>query len=277
LLRVLIVVTISAGVAVFTYPVAAQWFADLSNTTILAGYVQTAAQTLPEQVQAQLATAQAYNATLSGGPLRDPYTAVGTPSDPGAGKDAYEATLNTDGTGLMAVVRVPTIGVSLPIYHDTGDASLGAGVGHLYGSAVPVGGAGTHSVLVAHSGMIGKKLFTDLDKLHEGDAIYLDVLGQTLEYQVTGKDVVLPNQLDSLAQVPGEDLLTLVTCTPIGVNSHRLLVHARRVDLPAGGAGIQALYADLPGAGVPWWPYPVPATALALALVTRPPRRSRQL
>jgi sortase A len=129
----------------------------------------------------------------------------------------------------MGYITIPKIDVKLPIYHGTSQDVLEKGVGHLEGSSMPVGGEGTHCVLTGHTGMQNAKLFTDLTELEEGDTFYLHILGRVLAYQVDRITVVEPNELDDLKRVDGEDYCTLVTCTPYGVNSHRLLVRGKRI------------------------------------------------
>lgn len=141
----------------------------------------------------------------------------------------YVNQLNPVDSGIMGYVEVPTLNVTLPIYHGTEDASLEIGAGHLLGSSLPVGGEGTHSIITGHSGMASQKMFSDLDQLETGDVFYLNVLGETLAYQVDQVKTVLPHETSDLQIVPGEDYCTLVTCTPFGVNSHRLLVRGTRI------------------------------------------------
>ena len=129
----------------------------------------------------------------------------------------------------MGYVEIPVISVNLPIYHGTGTDSLERGVGHLLGSSLPVGGESTHAVLTGHSGMATSKMFTDLEQLKEGDVFYLHTLGETLAYQVTELNTVLPHETELLAVVPEKDYCTLVTCVPYAVNSHRLLVRGERI------------------------------------------------
>ena len=129
----------------------------------------------------------------------------------------------------MGYVEIPKIDVNLPIYHGTSEEVLQRGIGHLIGSSLPIGGEGCHSVLTSHSGLAGARLFSDLDQLMPGDTFFLHVLGETLAYEVTEINAVLPYETDLLLAAPGEDLCTLVTCTPYGVNSHRLLVRGLRV------------------------------------------------
>ena len=146
-----------------------------------------------------------------------------------AASQHYEALLDVAGDGIMGYVQIPKIGVQLPVYHGTNNDSLDRGIGHLLGSSLPVGGSSTHSILTAHSGMASQKMFSDLPQLEIGDIFYLKVLGETLAYQVEQINTVLPHDTTYLGIEQGEDLCTLVTCTPFGVNTHRLLVRGERI------------------------------------------------
>ena len=141
----------------------------------------------------------------------------------------YEGLLNIANDGIMGYVKIPKIGVQLPIYHGTDNDSLDRGIGHLLGSSLPVGGDSTHTILTAHSGMASQKMFSDLPQLEIGDVFYLRILGETLAYQVDQINTVLPHDTTFLGIEQGEDLATLVTCTPFGVNTHRLLVRGERI------------------------------------------------
>lgn len=141
----------------------------------------------------------------------------------------YEQILNIS-DGIMGYLKIPRIHVSLPIYHGTGEEILRKGVGHLPESAFPIGGKGNHTVLTGHTGLPSARLLTDLRDLEEGDCFYISILGDSLCYRVEKIQVVLPEKADSLIPVPGEDLCTLVTCTPYGINSHRLLVTGKRTE-----------------------------------------------
>ena len=141
----------------------------------------------------------------------------------------YDGLLNIAGDGIMGYVKIPKIGVQLPIYHGTDNDSLERGIGHLLGSSLPVGGDSTHTILTAHSGMASQKMFSDLPQLEIGDVFYLRILGETLAYQVDQINTVLPHDTTFLGIEQGEDLATLVTCTPFGVNTHRLLVRGERI------------------------------------------------
>jgi len=142
----------------------------------------------------------------------------------------YEGQLDVTGTGIMGYVNIPKINVNLPIYHGTAAETLEQGIGHLLGSSLPIGGASTHSVLTAHSGMASQKMFSDLNLIEEGDIFHVEVLDERLTYEVVTINTVLPENTELLGIVSGEDLCTLVTCTPFGVNSHRLLVCGSRID-----------------------------------------------
>ena len=141
----------------------------------------------------------------------------------------YDTLLNMGGNGIMGYVEIPSIQVNLPIYHGTDSETLERGIGHLLGSSLPIGGASTHSVLSGHSGLAGQKMFTDLLQVKEGDLFYLHVLGETLAYQVVSLNTVLPYDTSLLGITPDADLCTLITCTPLAVNTHRLLVTGERI------------------------------------------------
>ena len=141
----------------------------------------------------------------------------------------YEHQLNIAGNGIMGYVEIPKIQVTLPIYHGTDETTLQRGIGHLLGSSLPVGGENTHTVLTAHSGMASQKMFSDLDQMEVGDVFYLDVLGERMAYQIDQIKTVLPYDTTYLGITEGADHCTLVTCTPFGVNTHRLLVRGSRI------------------------------------------------
>lgn len=170
--------------------------------------------------------ADAYNRTLvPGASMVDAYSQEGLL----AASADYDSQLNLAGNGIMGYVEIPKISVNLPIYHGTENDSLERGIGHLLGSSLPVGGESTHTILSGHSGMASQKMFTDLEQLIIGDVFYLHILNETLAYQVVEINTVLPYDTSLLGIAPGEDLCTLVTCTPYGVNTHRLLVRGSRI------------------------------------------------
>lgn len=166
-----------------------------------------------------------YNTAIIPGASQNNYTQEGLAS---AAVD-YENLLNLAGDSIMGYVEIPKIQVLLPIYHGTEGETLERGVGHLLGSSLPVGGESTHTILSGHSGMASQKMFTDLGQLTTEDVFYLHVLNETLAYQVTEINTVLPHDTSLLGIAPGEDLCTLVTCTPYGINTHRLLVRGSRI------------------------------------------------
>ena len=196
-----------------------------------ASQIHTAYQEVMEQVDdaALLRTkelAVAYNRSIvPGASTEDAYSQEGLL----AASADYDSQLNIAGNGIMGYVEIPKISVNLPIYHGTENDSLERGIGHLLGSSLPVGGESTHTILSGHSGMASQKMFTDLEQLTVGDVFYLHVLDETLAYQVAEINTVLPYDTSLLGIVPGEDLCTLVTCTPYGVNTHRLLVRGSRI------------------------------------------------
>lgn len=162
-------------------------------------------------------------------------------------RDRYLSLLNPLGDGMMGYVSIDSIDVNLPIYHGTSETELQTGVGHLVGSSLPIGGPSTHTVLAGHSGLPSARLFTDLEDLRKGDIFVITTLGMRLGYEVDSMDVVLPEDVHDLKIEEGEDYATLVTCTPYGINSHRLLVRGHRVDLPP-----EELDALVDGAAFPW-------------------------
>lgn len=219
---------ILAGILLMAYPFISNSLYQRQQQKVLYGYEEQAQSLAPAQTEALLTQAREYNTAL-----QESHFTVTDPFDPGSlpdpVKDGYWDLLNLSGDGLMGYIEIPAISVFLPIYHGTSDQVLQQGVGHLENTSLPVGGEGTHAVLSAHSGLSDKKLFTDLSLLVEGDLFYIHVLGQTLAYQVDQIQTVLPYQTQSLRIQPQEDLVTLVTCTPYGVNSHRLLVRGHAV------------------------------------------------
>ena len=220
LTTVLLVMIFLVGLSVMLYPVLSNWWNTHTQSRVVAGYQQAVAEIDDNREAELLEKAHEYNKMLSklSFPLLD-YEQV---------EDYYEI-LDISGTGVMGVVNIPAIGVELPVYHGTSEGVLNVAVGHLQGSTLPVGGKGTHAVISAHRGLPSAKLFTDLDKLTEGDRFTITVLKEVYTYKVDRISIVLPNELDELVIDPEKDLVTLMTCTPYGVNTHRLLVRAHRV------------------------------------------------
>ncbi|MGN8551422.1 UNVERIFIED_CONTAM: class C sortase [Microbacterium sp. SLM126] len=280
--QTVVMVVAILGVAVLAYPSAASWMSAWRHDTDVDGYVRSIENLPAEEGRELLEEARQYNEHLPAGPLRDPYAlgADGQQTAVGDGSDAYFATLDVPGTEAMARIRIPTIDVDLPIFHGTSDATLARGIGHLFGSALPVGGIGTHAVLTGHSGVVEATLFDDIPELVVGDTIVITVLGEDLYYEVDQTITVLPDETEALRQDPAKDYLSLVTCTPTGVNSHRLLVRAERVDAPTGDENETAVVADdSPAAGFPWWILALIAVPVVTFIVIRPratPARRRR-
>lgn len=165
-------------------------------------------------------------------------------------ENGYSNLLNMTGNGLMGIIKIPCIDVSLPIYHTVDANILNMGAGHMPQTSLPVGGENTHCAISAHSGMAGSAMFSELERVQIGDYFTLEILGETLTYQVCQIDVVSPDDSSLLTIVPGEDLVTLITCTPYGINSHRLLVRGTRV-YPEEGSIIQTSVSDTTNRGIP--------------------------
>lgn len=209
------------AVAIAAYPMIANYINDKHQSAIRIEYAQEVETLEDSEIREARQAAVAYNESLK--PIRYDREAVQ------AAAESYDDLLNLHSSGLMGYVEIPKIDVNLPIYHGTSEEVLQKGIGHLVGSSLPIGGEGFHSVLTGHSGLAGKRLFSDLEQLALGDCFYLHILGETLAYEVTEINRVLPHETELLTALAGEDLCTLVTCTPYGVNTHRLLVRGSRV------------------------------------------------
>lgn len=224
--KLLVIAAMLAGVCLLAYPHVANYLSSIHAAEVVETYDEAVEQAGRERLDEAWRAAVEYNENLSGNPVHDPFLE-------GSGMvmaDNYYQVLDLDGTGIMGHVSIPKISVDLPVYHGTADSSLSRGTGHLEGSSMPSGGEGTHCVITGHSGLVSAKMFTDLEEVVQGDLFYLHVLDQVLAYEVDQILVVEPADTTSLRRVEGEDLCTLVTCTPYGVNSHRLLVRGHRVD-----------------------------------------------
>ena len=217
----ILVVLLLVGLSVMLYPTVSDWWNSRVQTRAIATYNQSVEQMDTGDKERLLMEAHSYNATLSH--LTAPFT-----NWEDAGN--YDKILDISGTGIMGYISIPKIQVELPIYHGTSAEVLNVAVGHLQGSSFPVGGENTHAVISAHRGLPSAKLFSDLDQLVEGDTFTVTILDEVLTYEVEKIFIVKPDELDKLAIIPGGDDVTLMTCTPYGVNSHRLLVRAHRVD-----------------------------------------------
>ena len=224
ILTAVISLVLALGIAL--YPMISSYiYNEQHQSKIHTEFLQQVEDTDDSKLQEALQHARAYNAALNGILADENFSETALM---GASED-YDAQLNVTGRGIMGYVSVPKINVTLPIYHGTDSGTLERGIGHLLGTSLPIGGDSTHSVLTAHSGMASQRMFSDLPQLKEGDVFYLEVLNDTLAYQVDQIKTVLPHDTTYLGIEAEQDLCTLVTCTPFGVNSHRLLVRGHRI------------------------------------------------
>lgn len=222
IIRLLVLVV---AFAVLLYPTVSSYVNEKNGSKVVSNYDAESVRLSNAEKEKMLEDARAYNKEmLSNIDLIDPFSQGETNID-----ERYENLLNMDGSGMMGYIRIPKIKVEIPIYHGTSESVLQAGVGHFWGTSLPVGGESTHTVLTGHRGLPTKTLFTNMDKLVEGDVFYIKVLDETLAYKVDQILTVLPEETEALSIVPGKDYATLVTCTPYAINTHRLLVRGHRI------------------------------------------------
>lgn len=222
LITIFLFLMLLAGLSLLLYPTVSDYWNSFHQSRAIASYAEQVAQ-IDNNVYDQLwADAESYNRTLRGKENRYEL------SDEELTE--YESLLNVSGNGIIGYIEIPSIGCSLPIYHGTDEAVLQIAVGHIAGTSLPVGGQGTHCALSGHRGLPSAKLFTDLDKMVDGDIFVLRVLDETLTYEVDQILIVEPYEMDALEIEAGEDYCTLVTCTPYGINTHRLLVRGHRIE-----------------------------------------------
>ena len=219
---IILIILFLIGLSLLLYPTFADYWNSLTQSTVVASYIEQVALMDDDTYESIWREAKEYNAGLL-----ERYNNF-TLTEEQAEK--YDALLNIGGDGVMGYIEIPSIDVHLPIYHGTDDAVLQIAVGHLEWTSLPVGGESTHCVLSGHRGLPSARLFTDLDQLKEGDYFMLNILDETLTYEVDQIRIVEPEEVEELTIIEGRDLCTLVTCTPYGVNSHRLLVRGHRVD-----------------------------------------------
>ncbi len=250
---IILLVILLVGVGILLYPSVSDWWNSMHATQAIAGYVTAVEDLSAQEREDAIKAAQAYNTKLLNGVdfdlTEEEYA-------------EYEALLDIGGTGIMGYVQISAIGVNLPIYHSVDESVLQIAVGHIPGSSLPVGGERTHSVLSGHRGLPSAKLFSDLDQMVEGDTFTLNVMGQTTTYMVDQIRIVLPEETDELAIQPGRDYCTLVTCTPYGVNTHRMLVRGKRIENIAGEVVVVAEAVRIPNYIV------IPAVGIPLLFVT---------
>lgn len=218
----LLILVLLVGLSLLLYPSVSDYWNSFHQTRAIATYAEEVANLNQDQYDEIWAAAESYNASLT-----DRVNAY-LLSD--AQKEEYQQLLNVSGLGVMGYIEIPSIDCSLPIYHGTKESVLQIAVGHLEWSSLPVGGESTHCVLSGHRGLPSAKLFTNLDKLREGDIFLLRILDEVLTYEVDQILIVEPQEVEALQIVEGQDYCTLVTCTPYGINTHRLLVRGHRID-----------------------------------------------
>lgn len=218
---IILVLIFFVGLSLLLYPIISDYWNSFHQSRAIATYAEEVAELDDEDYEKMWQEAEAYNQKLSNQPNRWNLTEEE--------EEEYNRVLDIGGTGIMGYIEIPEIKVSLPIYHGTDEGVLQIAVGHIPGSSLPVGGIGTHSVVSGHRGLPSARLFTNLDELNEGDVFMIRVLDETLTYEVDKISIVEPDDLTGLGINPELDLCTLVTCTPYGVNSHRLLVRGHRI------------------------------------------------
>ncbi|WP_439647809.1 class C sortase [Corynebacterium pseudogenitalium] len=240
------------------YPVIATQWNNRVQEEVARIYEEELQQTPVEDVNAAFEAAKAYNEAHTDGPILDPWLA--RISEDNADYKEYERQL--EGVSAMSQIAIPSIDLRLPVFHGTAEDTLQKGLGHLYGSALPTGGKGFHSVITGHTGLTTSTLFDNLSDVRVGDAIYVSTFGERMKYKVYDIEVVLPDETDSLRADPERDLLTLVTCTPYGINTHRLLVHAERVPMDPDEASVL----DDSTSALQWWMWALGGVSLLILL-----------
>ena len=220
--NILLTLAFVVGIALLAYPSFSDWWNTFHQTRAIAGYTAKVANMDREDFDRMWAEAEAFNEYLSKKTNRFNLT----PEE----LATYNSILDVTGTGIMGYIDIPSIKISLPIYHGTDESILQIAIGHIAGTSFPIGGEGTHAAVSGHRGLPSARLFTDIDKLQAGDKFLLQMLDRTLTYEVDQIRIVLPQELQDLEIDPYQDYVTLITCTPYGVNTHRLLVRGHRVD-----------------------------------------------
>ena len=219
--NIILILIFLVGLSVMLYPTVSDYINQKNQSRAVASYSEEVENLSDVDYQAYFDAADDYNRRLAETP-----DAFYRPDE----VSGYTDTLDVSGTGIMGYITISKIGVELPVYHGTSDGVLQVAAGHLEGSSLPVGGAGTHAVISAHRGLPSAKLFTNLDELEVGDTFTITVLDRVLTYEVDQISIVLPTETDLLQPVEGKDYVTLMTCTPYGINTHRLLVRGKRIE-----------------------------------------------
>ena len=224
-INIIIIALALIGVVLLVYPYVSYRLSERGQTYVVQQYDDSLVKMTAQQMEEEWERARAYNESLITSVLYDPFASGQEDMDA-----EYLSLLDIAGNGVMCHIEIPKIKVDLPVFHGVSLSTLEKGAGHLEGSSLPVGGAGTHAVMTAHTGLNSAKLFTDLTELEIGDEFYIYTLDQILAYRVDNILTVEPEDVGALSMVEGKDYVTLVTCTPYGINSHRLLVRGVRVD-----------------------------------------------
>lgn len=229
---------------VTVYPVISNYLSEKNKSVIRTEYFNAINELDDSAIKEARHKAEKYNAMLSTG-----VSQAFSDEHLNEAFASYDDLLNLNGDGTMAYIEIPSLGIYLPVAHSTDAATLENAVGHVVGSSLPIGGMGTHAVLSGHSGMASEKMFSDLDQLKDGDIFFIHVLNETLAYAVDDINTVLPEDTSQLAIERDKDLVTLITCTPFGVNTHRLLVRGSRIDYDAqtSAADIESLEPEAAG------------------------------
>ena len=225
--------TLLAAVLLALYPIISNYINERYKSDVITNYAELAEEIDTGQQDEMLEAARLYNMTLVPGIQTGDAEEVFTEEQLRAAAESYYDILMVRPDGMMGYIEIPSISVYLPIYHSTSDAILERGVGHLIGTSLPVGGESTRAVLSGHSGMARDRMFTDLEDVEEGDVFYIHILNEVLAYRVFDIQVVLPEEVELLTISRGRDLVSLVTCTPFGINSHRLIVTGERIPYDA--------------------------------------------
>lgn len=251
-LNLSIALFLCAGVALLLYPGAASWVSQRNQSNVVSDQTRANSERARSDIDAALDEAHRYNDLLESGAILSSGAHVAEGIGLAGPQLDYWKVLTARPTGALARLQIPSIDLDLPVYHGTADATLLRGVGHLQGTSLPVGGEGTRAVLTGHRGLADATMFTNLNRVKEGDVFSVSVLGEVFSYRVFEILTVAPEDTEEIRAVPGRDLMTLITCTPLGVNTHRILVTGERID-PAPAAAIDALGADPEIPGFPWW------------------------
>lgn len=239
------------AVGLILYPILGNALAEKNKSLVMTEYSRAVEEMTDARVEEMLAAADEYNAALS--PISVSADGVYSLSGLTAAQEQYDEILAVNESGVMGQLEIPELDIRLPIYHGTDGGTLEKGVGHLLGSSFPVGGEGTHAVLTGHSGLSREKMLTDLEKMKVGDRFLLRVLDRTLAYEVHDIFIVLPDDTSHLGIQQDEDMCTLITCTPYGVNTHRLLVQGYRVPYESEAVSTAAVEATGEGSRVSSW------------------------